>query len=37
MNQYKPMLILNIKNGFDIVQIYTNDSGQTKIVFEKEL
>ncbi|SNR17755.1 GNAT family N-acetyltransferase [Tenacibaculum jejuense] len=37
MNRFKPMLILNIKNGFDIVQVYTNTSGQQKIVFEKEL
>ncbi|OSY87046.1 hypothetical protein WH52_13360 [Tenacibaculum holothuriorum] len=36
MNQYKPMLILNLKNGFDIVQVYSNEKGQTKIVFEKE-
>ena len=37
MNQYKPMMILNLKRGFDIVKFYTNDKGQTKIVFEKEL
>lgn len=37
MNCFKPMLILNIKNGFDIKQVYTNESGQTKIVFEKKL
>ena len=37
MNQYKAMMILNLKNGFDIVQIYTNQSGQTKLVFEKSL
>ena len=37
MNRFKPMLILNIKNGFDIVQVYTNTSGQQKIVFEKEI
>lgn len=37
MNRFKPMLILNLKNGFDIVQVYTNDSGQTKIIFEKAL
>lgn len=37
MNHFKPMLILNLKNGFDIKQVYTNESGQTKIVFEKEL
>ncbi|MCF6294937.1 MAG: GNAT family N-acetyltransferase [Flavobacteriaceae bacterium] len=35
MNQYKPMMILNLKNGFDIINIYTNTKGQTKIVFEK--
>ena len=37
MNQYKPMMMLNLKNGFDIIKIYTNDSEQTKIVFEKAL
>lgn len=37
MNRFKPMMILNLKNGFDIQQIYTNNNGQTKIVFEKEL
>jgi len=37
MNRFKPMMILNLKNGFDIVQVYTNDSGQTKVVFEKHL
>jgi len=35
MNQFKPMMILNLKNGFDIKNIYTNKKGQTKIVFEK--
>ena len=37
MNRFKPMMILNLKNGFDIVQVYTNDSQQTKVIFEKEL
>jgi GNAT superfamily N-acetyltransferase len=37
MNQFKPMIIFNLKNGFDIVNIYTNTKGQTKIVFEKQL
>lgn len=37
MNRFKPMMILNLKNGFDIKTMYTNDVGQTKIVFEKEL
>jgi len=37
MNRFKPMMILNLKNGFDIKSMYTNDVGQTKIVFEKIL
>jgi len=37
MNTFKPMMILNLKNGFDIVNIYTNTKGQTKIVFEKNI
>ena len=37
MNRFKAMLILNLKNGFDIVKVYTNDSNQTKIVFEKDI
>ena len=37
MNRFKPMMILNLKNGFDITKVYVNDSGQTKIIFEKDL
>lgn len=37
MNRFKPMMLLNLKNGFDIVNVYTNDSQQTKIIFEKVL
>jgi predicted GNAT superfamily acetyltransferase len=37
MNMYKAMMILNLKSGFDITNIYTNTKGQTKIVFEKLL
>jgi len=37
MNRFKPMMILNMKSGFDITNIYTNDVGQTKIIFEKDL
>lgn len=37
MNRFKPMMILNLKNGFDIKQVYTNKSGQTKIIFEKDV
>ncbi|WP_223032235.1 GNAT family N-acetyltransferase [Hanstruepera marina] len=37
MNRFKPMMILNLKNGFNITKVYTNEKGQTKIVFEKTL
>ena len=37
MNRFKPMMILNLKNGFNIKEVYTNDSGQTKIIFEKDI
>jgi predicted GNAT superfamily acetyltransferase len=37
MNRFKPMIIMNLKNGFDIIQVYTNKIGQTKIIFEKSL
>jgi len=37
MNTYKSMIILNLKNGFYITNVYTNTKGQTKIVFEKFL
>ncbi len=37
MNRFKPMMILNLKNGFEITKFYTNSKSQTKIVFEKQL
>jgi len=37
MNHFKPMMILNLKNGFDVSNIYTNTKGQTKIVFDKAI
>lgn len=37
MNRFKPMIILNLQNGFDIKKVYTNELGQTKIIFEKLL
>jgi predicted GNAT superfamily acetyltransferase len=37
MNRFKSMMVLNLKNGFDITKVYTNTKGQTKIVFEKRL
>ncbi len=37
MNRFKPMMILNLKNGFNIKSMYTNDVDQTKIIFEKDI
>ena len=37
MNRFKSMMVFNINNGFDIIQVYTNKKGQTKIIFEKSL
>jgi len=37
MNKWRGMLILNLKNGFDIVDTYTDDKGLFKIVLEKNL
>ncbi len=37
MNRFKPMMMLNLKRGFDITKVYTNDKGQTKIVFYKSI
>lgn len=37
MNNFKAMMIMNLKNGFNITKVYTNTKGQTKVVFEKEL
>lgn len=36
-NSFKQMLILNIKNGFDIVAVYRNSRNELKIVLEKDL
>lgn len=37
MNQWKKMLILNLQNGFDITQTYTDSQGILKIILEKNL
>lgn len=37
MNRFKAMMVLNLKNGYNITKVYTNTKGQTKIVFEKRL
>lgn len=37
MNRWRNMLLLNIKNGFDIDETYTDDNGLHKIILEKRL
>jgi predicted GNAT family acetyltransferase len=37
LNRFKPMLILNIKHGFDIVELQRNEQNELKIVLEKDL
>ncbi|HEY8562124.1 MAG TPA: GNAT family N-acetyltransferase [Pyrinomonadaceae bacterium] len=37
MNRFKSMLILNLKNGFDITEVYRDERGEIKIVLEKNL
>lgn len=36
-NKWRSMLVLNIKNGFDVIGTYTDDSGEPKIILEKKL
>ena len=36
-NKWRNMLILNIKNGFDVIGTYTDDEGEPKIILEKKL
>lgn len=31
------MLLLNIKNGFDVIGTYTDQDGEIKIILEKSL
>jgi predicted GNAT superfamily acetyltransferase len=37
LNRWRNMLILNIKQGFDIMETYTDERGVLKIVLEKKL
>ena len=37
MNRWRNMLVLNIKNGFDIIDTYTDEEGLHKIILEKKL
>ncbi|GGB58341.1 N-acetyltransferase [Lentibacillus populi] len=36
-NKWRQMLLLNIKNGFDIIGTYTDNEGEPKIILEKKL
>ena len=36
-NKWKNMLILNLKNGFNIIGTFTNEKGEPKIILEKNL
>ncbi|PFJ15105.1 GNAT family N-acetyltransferase [Bacillus cereus] len=36
-NKWRNMLILNIKNGFNVIGTYTDDKGEPKIILEKNL
>ncbi|WP_325100945.1 GNAT family N-acetyltransferase [Metabacillus niabensis] len=36
MNKWRSMLILNIKNGFDVIDTYIDKKGLQKIVLEKD-
>ena len=37
MNKWRNMLVLNIKNGFDVIETYTDEKGLHKIILEKNL
>ncbi|MGM0847077.1 MAG: GNAT family N-acetyltransferase [Bacillota bacterium] len=37
MNKWRKMLVLNIKNGFDVIDTYIDEKGLHKIVLEKKL
>jgi predicted GNAT superfamily acetyltransferase len=37
MNKWRSMLVLNIKNGFDVIDTYTDEKGLHKIVLEKNI
>lgn len=37
MNRWRSMLILNLKHGFNIIDNYTDEKGEVKIILEKEI
>lgn len=36
-NKWRNMLVLNIKNGFDVIETYTDSNGEKKIILQKNL
>jgi predicted GNAT superfamily acetyltransferase len=36
MNKWRSMLVLNIKNGFDVIDTYVDEKGLHKIILEKK-
>lgn len=36
-NKWRSMLILNIKKGFDVIEVFTDDAGIHRIVLEKNI
>jgi predicted GNAT superfamily acetyltransferase len=36
-NSFKPMLILNLKSGFDVIEVYRDAQNELKIILEKKL
>ena len=37
MNRYRPMLLLNIQEGFDVMGTHTDEAGLTRIMLRKRL
>jgi predicted GNAT superfamily acetyltransferase len=37
MNRWRGMLVMNIKNGFDVINTYMDEEGLHKIILEKQL
>jgi catechol 2,3-dioxygenase-like lactoylglutathione lyase family enzyme/predicted N-acetyltransferase YhbS len=37
MNQYRDMLVLNLRHGFDILGAYTDRHGEPKLILERDL
>ncbi len=37
MNKWRSMLVLNIKNGLDVIDTYIDEKGLYKIILERKL